>query len=146
VGALSTTDTFAAVPLRARRRSLPHQFVRFAAVGASGYVVNLAVFAFALHVLDVHYQLAAVLGFLVAVTSNFLLNRHWTFVGHGGRRTHQAMRFLIVSVAAFLLGLALLSVLVGGFGVAEVPAQAISIVAATPLSFVANRLWTFPAR
>jgi dolichol-phosphate mannosyltransferase len=146
VGALSTTDTFAAVPLPHRRRSLSHQFVRFAAVGASGYVVNLAVFTVAVHGIDVHYQVAAVLGFLVAVTSNFLLNRHWTFVGHGGRRTHQAARFLIVSVAAFLLGLVLLSVLVGGFGMPSVLAQAISIVAATPLSFVANRLWTFPAR
>jgi dolichol-phosphate mannosyltransferase len=143
---LSTTDTFAPVSARPHRRSLPHQFVRFAAVGASGYVLNLAVFALSVHGLDVHYRVAAVLGFLVAVTSNFLLNRHWTFVGHAGRRSHQAMRFLVVSVAAFLLGLVLLSVLVGGFGLPSVLAQAISIVAATPLSFVANRLWTFRAR
>lgn len=146
MGAVSTTDTFAAVPRRARRRSLPHQFVRFAMVGASGYVLNIAVFAVAVHAFDLHYRLAAVLGFLVAVTSNFLLNRHWTFVGHGGRGTHQAARFLVVSVAAFLLGLVLLSVLVGGAGLPSVLAQAISIVAATPLSFVANRRWTFRTR
>jgi dolichol-phosphate mannosyltransferase len=143
---VSTTDTFAAVPLRPHRRSLPHQFARFAAVGASGYVLNLAVFAAAVHGLHVHYRVAAVLGFLVAVTSNFLLNRHWTFVGHAGRRGHQAARFLVVSVAAFLLGLVLLSVLVGAAGLPSVLAQAISIVAATPLSFVANRRWTFRAR
>jgi dolichol-phosphate mannosyltransferase len=143
---LSTTDTFTPVSVRAQRRSLPRQFVRFAAVGASGYVVNLGVFVVAIHALSVHYRVAAVLGFLVAVTSNFLLNRHWTFAAHAGRRSHQAARFLIVSVAAFLLGLVLLSVLVGGFGLPSVLAQAISIVAATPLSFVANRRWTFRAR
>jgi dolichol-phosphate mannosyltransferase len=143
---VSSTDAFAAVTMRPRRRSLPHQFVLFAAVGASGYVLNLGVFALAVHVLHVHYRLAAVLGFLVAVTSNFLLNRRWTFVGHAGRRAHQAARFLVVSVGAFLFGLVLLSVLVGGVGLPSVLAQAISIVAATPLSFAANRLWTFPAR
>ena len=143
---MSTTDTFAAVSPRPQRRALSLQFVRFAAVGASGYVLNLAVFAVALNGLHVHYRVAAVLGFLVAVTSNFVLNRHWTFVGHGGRGSHQAMRFLVVSVAAFLLGLLLLSVLVDDVGLPSVLAQAISIVAATPLSFVANRRWTFRAR
>jgi putative flippase GtrA len=143
---VSTPDAIAAAPALPLRRSLPHQFARFAAVGASGYVLNLGVFALAVHGLEVHYRVAAVLGFLVAVTSNFLLNRHWTFVGHGGRGTHQAARFLTVSVAAFLVGLVLLSVLVGGLGVPSVLAQAISIVAATPLSFVVNRRWTFAAR
>jgi putative flippase GtrA len=143
---VSTTDAFASVARRPHRRSLPHQFVRFAAVGASGYVLNLGVFALAVDGLDVHYRVAAVLGFLVAVTSNFLLNRHWTFAGHGGRGSHQAIRFLVVSVAAFLLGLLLLTVLVDVAGLPSVLAQAISIVAATPLSFVANRLWTFRAR
>ena len=65
---------------------------------------------------------------------------------HAGRGAHQAMRFLIVALAAFLLGLGLLSLLIDGFGVGSLAAQAVSIVAATPLSFAANRWWTFPAR
>ena len=47
--------------------------VRFALVGASGYVVNLAVFALAVHALGVDYRVAAVLAFTVAVTNNFWL-------------------------------------------------------------------------
>ena len=35
------------------------------------------------------------------------------------------------------------TVLVELLGVGELPAQAIAIVAVTPLSFVANKLWTF---
>ena len=77
------------------------------------------------------------------MTNNFLWNRRWTFrVGHG-RRSWQALRFGVVSVGAFLFNLAVLTALVEGAGLPELPAQAVAIVAATPLSFVGNKLWTF---
>ncbi len=129
----------------ARRPDAWKQLLRFAAVGASGYVVNLAVFAMAIHVAGLGYLLAATLAFLVAVSNNFFWNRHWTFSRDGHHRPvhHQAARFLVVSVGAFLAGLALLAALVEGAGLAEVPAQAIAIVAVTPVSFLVNKLWSF---
>jgi dolichol-phosphate mannosyltransferase len=48
-----------------------------------------------------------------------------------------------VSAAAFGLNLALLVILVDGLGLAKVPAQAIAVLCATPVSFVGNKLWTF---
>jgi dolichol-phosphate mannosyltransferase len=126
-----------------RRPDAWWQLMRFGLVGASGYVVNLAVFTLCVEVADVQYRLAATVAFLVAVTNNFLWHRHWTFRAGHGRRRHQAPRFLIVSVAAFLVGLGVLTALIELAGVPEVPAQAIAIVAVTPLSFVANKLWTF---
>ena len=38
---------------------------------------------------------------------------------------------------------AILEVLVSVAGMAELPAQAISIVAATPLNFLGNKMWSF---
>ena len=119
------------------------QLVRFALVGASGYVVNLVVFATLVHAADLNYRVAALGAFLVAVANNFVWNRRWTFRAHEGRAGFQAARFLIVSVAAFLFNLAILELLVSGLDMAEVPAQAIAIVAATPLSFLGNKLWSF---
>jgi dolichol-phosphate mannosyltransferase len=119
------------------------QLLQFGLVGASGYVVNLAVFTVAVHGADMRYQVAATLAFLVAVSNNFLWNRHWTFKAGDGRAHHQAARFLLVSVVAFGVGLALLTILVEVAGMREVPAQAIAIVAVTPLSFLANKLWSF---
>ncbi len=61
----------------------PHNWLqlgRFVAVGASGYVVNLAVFAACVHLLAVNYKLAAVVSFVVSVANNFWWNRHWTFM------------------------------------------------------------------
>jgi dolichol-phosphate mannosyltransferase len=128
-----------------RRPSNWIQLVRFGAVGASGYVVNLAVFALCVSVLDLHYLLAAVFAFVVAVSNNFVWNRHWTFAAGGGHAGFQAARFFAVSLFAFAFNLVALQLLAGAAGVPEVPAQAISIVLATPMNFVGNKLWTFRA-
>jgi len=143
--------TVSARPLHHRvRHGLRHpanwlQLVRFGAVGASGYVVNLAVFAAAVHLAGIDYKIAAVLAFLVSVTSNFWLNRHWTFDARGGHAGFQAARFLTVSVAAFLFSYVVLLVLVEAAHLPEVLAQAVAIVTATPLSFLGQKLWSFRA-
>ncbi len=130
------------------RRGVRHahnwwQLARFTVVGASGYVVNLVTFTFCVHVLDLDYRLAACLAFLVAVTNNFWWNRHWTFDARGGYAGQQAFRFLVISVAAFVVNLAILEVLVSGVHLKEVVAQAIAVAAATPCNFLGNKLWTF---
>jgi dolichol-phosphate mannosyltransferase len=126
----------------------PHNWVqlaKFCVVGGSGYVVNLAVFSLSTVVLDLHHLVAATLAFLVAVTNNFWWNRHWTFAARHGRAGFQAPRFLAVSVGAFLLAAAILEALVRT-GMAEIPAQAIAIVTATPFNFVGNKMWSFSSR
>src|ERR687896_733733 len=130
----------------------PHnwmQLVKFCAVGGSGYVVNLCVFAVAYKVLDLHHLAAATAAFVVAVFNNFWWNRHWTFGAHGARDHHagfQAARFFTVSVLAFLFAAAVLESLIRWTDIRAIVAQAISIVAATPLNFVGNKMWTFGRR
>ena len=119
------------------------QLLRFGLVGASGYVVNLVVFAAAVEGAGLHHRVAAVLAFAVALSNNFMWNRMWTFRARDGHLGFQAMRFLVVSLGAFLVSLAVLELLVSVAGAPEVPAQALAIVCATPLNFAGNRLWSF---
>jgi putative flippase GtrA len=124
----------------------PHnwvQLVKFCAVGASGYVVNLCVFALCVGVLDVHHLVAATVAFVVAVTNNFWWNRHWTFRARSGHAGFQAARFFTVSIVAFLFAASVLELLVSVAELPELAAQAISIVAATPLNFIGNKMWSF---
>jgi dolichol-phosphate mannosyltransferase len=124
------------------------QLVKFSAVGGSGYVVNLCVFTAVYKGLDAHHLVAATAAFVVAVINNFWWNRHWTFGGQGAREHHagfQAARFFTVSIVAFLFAAAVLEALIR-VDVPAVLAQAISIVAATPLNFVGNKMWTFGRR
>ncbi|MFL5894805.1 MAG: GtrA family protein [Thermoleophilaceae bacterium] len=119
------------------------QLAKFCLVGLSGYVVNLAVFTFSLKVLSVHHLVAATFAFVVAVLNNFWWNRHWTFAARGGHAGFQAARFFTVSVGAFLIQLTLLELLVSVAGLPKIPAQAISLVLATPVNFVGNKMWSF---
>jgi dolichol-phosphate mannosyltransferase len=119
------------------------QLVRFGLVGGIGFAVNLAVYAFCVHLLGLDYHVAAVAAWLVAVMNNFILNRHWTFDASDGRVHFQAMRFLAVSLVAFGFSLLLLTLFVEVAGIAKVPAQALAVAASTPLNFLGNKLWSF---
>ena len=121
------------------------QLVRFAIVGGIGFFVNLAVYTLCVHVLGIDYHLAAVLAWVVAVMNNFALNRHWTFDARAGRARFQAIRFLIVSLAALGVSLLLLTLFVDVLSLAKVPAQALAVAASMPLNFLGNKLWSFRA-
>jgi putative flippase GtrA len=123
------------------------QLIRFASVGVSGYVVNLAAFALCVHLLAIDYKVAAVLAYLISVANNFWWNRHWTFSDTKGEThpVHQGIRFFAVSLVTFGFTYVVLISLVDGAGTAKVIAQAISIAAGTPLNFIGQKLWSFRA-
>ena len=129
-----------------RRPANWYELVRYGTVGASGYVVNLAVFSACVHAAGLDYRAAAAAAWIVAVLNNFWWNRHWTFDAGHGHAGFQAARFFCVSAAAFVLNLVLLELLVAGLELPEVPAQAIAVLSATPVGFLGNKLWTFRHR
>ena len=128
--------------IRRARWSDWQQLIRFCVVGASGYLVNLAVFSVCVHGLGTHYVTAAIAAFCVAWTSNFIFNKFWTFQKHGLTAVQQGMRYLAVSLVALGMNLIVLEVLVRA-GVPEVPAQAVAIAAVMPVNFLLNRRWSF---
>ena len=119
------------------------QLLKFAIVGGSGYLVNLAVFAVLADNLGIHHALAAIGAFCVAVTNNFLLNRHWTFTAGAGSTGFQAPRFFAISLGSLLINLVALELLVSSAGLDPLPAQALAVAIAMPFNFVGNKLWTF---
>ena len=121
------------------------QLVRFAAVGATGFAINLVVFAACVHVLGLDYRLAFVIAFVTSVTNNFWWNRHWTFDARHEHPVFQGTRFFAVSVLAQAFAYVVLVALVSGPGLPKVVAEAIAIAAATPLSFLGQKLWSFRA-
>src|ERR671931_503557 len=111
-------DAAVAAGLRARathalrQRHNWEQLAKFCVVGATGYVVNLAVYTALLDGADLHYRLAATGSFLVAVTNNYLWNRLWTFRHRRGHFGYQGQRFLVVSVVVYAGNLLILTALV----------------------------------
>jgi dolichol-phosphate mannosyltransferase len=127
----------------ARRPASWMQLLKFGLVGGSGYLINLAVFAVLAGAFGLHHVLAAVGAFCVALTNNFLWNRHWTFEAGHGHPGFQAMRFLAVSVGALAINLIVLEVLISSASLGDLSAQAIAVAVAMPFNFLGNKLWTF---
>ena len=120
------------------------QLVKFGLVGATGFAINVGVFAFCLRELGVHYRIAYVIAFAVAVTNNFVWNRIWTF-RHQRDGSHVAMqgaRFFAVSLAAASAGFVLLELFVRA-GVPKIPGEMLAVALVVPISFLGNKHWSF---
>ena len=137
----------------ARPASLgPHlrQFVKFCLVGASGVIVNLAVFNLTMLLWRLaagHDPLAAkyvgnALGFVVSVLTNYYFNRRWTFRSSGEVR-RELPKFFTVSIAAYLANLAVFTVCLTQLHIGANPSQLIAIACVMPVNFLLNKLWSF---
>jgi putative flippase GtrA len=127
----------------ARERESWTQALKFALVGGSGYLINMAVFATLVGPVGAPHTVAAVLAFAVAVSNNFLWNRLWTFGPGEGKAGFQAARFFVVSLASLGLNLGVLELLIHDRMSGELTAQAIAVAVAMPFNFLGNKLWTF---
>jgi putative flippase GtrA len=116
------------------------QLAKFGVVGASGYAVNLLVYA-ALLGLGAHT--AAVVSFVVSAASNYWWNRHWTFANQKGHFGMQGLRYLVVTLVALGVNQLWLLVFLDWFGWGKLLSQALAIALIVPVNFLGNKLWSF---
>ena len=82
--------------------ALVAQFLRFGTVGTIGFLIDTAI-VYALRGSLGLYG-AGMVSYLIAATSNWALNRAWTFRGQGSGPAHrQWARFLAVCLVGFVL-------------------------------------------
>jgi putative flippase GtrA len=134
-------------------RPLITKFVKFAVVGASGAVIDFGLTALCKGIFGIPELLSNAIGFTVAATSNYFLNRVWTWRSTSKEVGVEYAKFLFVS----LVGLGLNSLIVfmlkdtsivprfvetgldWDFWVAKIVATGIVMV----WNFMANNLFTF---
>ena len=63
-------------------KSLITKFIKFGIVGASGMVVHFAVLYLLRDMVHINQFIANTIGFITAATTNYFLNRIWTFRSH----------------------------------------------------------------
>jgi putative flippase GtrA len=89
------------------------QFLRFAAVGAAGFVVDASVLHFATHVLASGLYLGRVLSYLAAATATWMLNRRYTFAAaRSDGLVGEWSRFLATNAVGGLVNYAVYAALV----------------------------------
>ena len=86
-----------------QNQTLIERFLKFCIVGGSGVVVDFGITYLAKELLKLNKYVANSLGFVCAATSNYILNRMWTFASNDPDIVMQYIRFFGFS----LVGLAI---------------------------------------
>ena len=92
--------------------ALDNRLFKFGLVGLSGMAIDFSVTWVCKEKLGFNKYLSNSLGFCVAVTCNFLLNRYWTFESGAQPFTTQFARFMLVSLSGLAINNLLLYLLV----------------------------------
>ena len=122
-----------------------NKIVKFGSVGALGSVTNIAIFS-SLTFLNIHYNIASVAAFLVAVTQNYSLNKKWTFKEHNTKTKKKFIKYFILNFISFLINLAVLNIIVVNFGddkFTTILAQIIGIGVGMGLNFIGSYVVIF---
>jgi putative flippase GtrA len=123
-----------------------HRWLVFNGVGIVGFAVQLGVLAVLLH-LRLHYLAATALAVEVTVLHNFAWHERWTWKDRPAdcaARWERLWRFHALNGAVSLGGnLILMRALVGGLGMAPVPANLVAVLACALLNYTASDRMVF---
>ena len=120
------------------------QLVRYGIVALSGYALAIVLYTGELAI-DIPPYVAFGIVFVINGLFNFSLIRAWAFPPSGRSIRHDLGRFCIVAAASFVVNYASFAVLYSAVGLHPAFAQRLSILIAAPVTFLANRLWSFRA-
>lgn len=84
------------------------KFIKFGVVGFSGVFVDFGTTYFFKEIIKINKFLANSIGFTLAASSNYVLNRIWTFESTNQEITKQYIMFLLIS----LVGLAINNIVI----------------------------------
>ena len=120
---------------------------RFYTVGASGFIVNYLIsLLFVSGISNMWYLHANILGIGASITTNFVLNKLWTFEDRnfGRKRTlFQYGSFVVFSSFGALVQLGMVYLLVDRYDVSYSLALILAVLTAAFGNFILNKRWTF---
>ncbi len=138
------------------------RFLKFSVVGTIGAVVDFGTFTLMNSVLGLPGVAAQAISFTAAVTSNFIWNRHWTYIDSRSKpMATQLVQFLGVSLVGLLVRTPIFTLLEGPYGrwvgavglpegfpltaakVGSYLALTSAVVVVLFWNFLVNRYWTY---
>lgn len=119
------------------------KFLKFAAVGFSGLLVDYTFTYIFKEWLKVQKYIANSIGFTIAASSNYVLNRIWTFESDNPEIAIEYTSFLIISLIGLGINNLVLWLILRKFKVNFYVAKFFAIVVVTLWNFLANFFITF---
>ncbi len=123
------------------------EFIKFSLIGGSGVFVDLFFVFITKEYLSLEFRIARIVGFVFALTSNFILNRKFTFDnGKNGNIVKQYLSFLAVCLMGFGLNWVISVYLhenISFFHVHYLIASGIGIIGGTLINFIGSKFIVF---
>lgn len=119
------------------------KFLKFGVVGFSGVFVDFGVTWLMKEIVRIPKYVANGIGFITAATTNYYLNRIWTFESTNPEVMVEFTEFFVISLIGLGLNTLILWMLVSRFKLNFYFAKIFAIGAVTIWNFLANALITF---
>ena len=119
------------------------KFIKFGAVGISGLFVDFGVTFLCKEIINIPKYLSNAIGFTLAASTNYLLNRIWTFQSHDPGIAAEFSKFFIVSLIGLGINTLVLWLLVSKFKINFYLSKLFAIAVVMIWNFLANLLYTF---
>jgi len=118
--------------------------IRFGVVGLSGTAIHLIVLFLLTEFAGIYYIFSAIFAFLVAVTSNFLFNKFWTFKETSkGKNFNRYSIFFVTAMIAFVINVSLLYFFTEFVGINYLIAQLFAIMFSFWINFIGSKRFAF---
>lgn len=127
------------------RQALHFDFVRFGLVGASGFLLNLAILTFLHKLLGVPVFVAQLIGAEIALFSNFILHDRWTYKRNNVTKalSQLLVQFHLTSWVAIIGSALLVSFFVNVMHLSDFIALVISSVIAMGWNFATSKFYVW---
>ena len=119
------------------------KFVKFCLVGFSGIFVDFGMTYFFKEVVKLQKYVANAIGFTTAATTNYFLNRIWTFDSHNPHVFKEFSRFFIIALIGLGINSAIIWLMNGKFKVNFYLSKLVATVIVTAWNFLINAYFTF---
>lgn len=123
--------------------SLFLKFIKFSVVGLSGLIVDFGFTYLCKEKLKLNKYLSNSIGFSIAASSNYILNRIWTFNSQNQNISTEYFRFVLVSVIGLLINNFALWIFHSKLKYNFYVSKIFAIGVATLWNFLANYSFTF---
>ena len=121
------------------------KFIKFGIVGFSGVLIDFGFTYLTKEFFKAQKYLANAIGFTMAASSNYFLNRVWTFQSHNPNIGWEYSRFLFVSLLGLGISTLVIYILNGRFKMNFYVAKLFAIGGVTVWNFFVNVYFTFAA-
>ncbi len=120
---------------------------RFYTIGASGFAINYIIsLMFFGGVTEIWYLHANILGIIASMTSNFVLNKWWTFNDRDfsfKKTISQFSKFILFSSVGAIIQLGVVFSLVDNYNWIYTTALGVGVLTGAFSNFILNKKWTF---